>query len=148
MNAGDHSLKNQLIEQDNNDTNPVQLSIPANSRNSILSLSAFEKEAVDSFSYSDSHELSISDSQLIHFMRKEGILCLPMFDGNGLIGVITLGINGNDLPFLLENIKVLEIFANRAASAIRADQVKWKFLDKAQQAKNETIVLRTKKNYS
>jgi len=73
---------------------------------------------LDSFSYQKKSELTITDSQLIHFAGKDGILCLPMIENGGPVGTIVLGVEKVEYSFLSKQINLLNMFARQCALAL------------------------------
>jgi len=94
------------------------LRIPALSDNSIPVLCLKNNSPVDSFSYQKRSEITITDSQLIHFHGKEGILCLPMNNKNEKAGVMVIGVDRAEYSFLSKQINLLNAFARQCAIAL------------------------------
>jgi len=95
------------------------LQIPANSNNSMLSACLSNNAPVDSFSYQKKSDLPLMDSQLIHFIGKEGMLCVPMMEGDELAGIILLGVDRAEHSLLSRHINLLTLFARQCALAIK-----------------------------
>jgi HD-like signal output (HDOD) protein/two-component sensor histidine kinase len=92
--------------------------ISFSSNNSMLASCLHSKSPIDSFSFQKTTDLAIMDSQLIHFTRKEGLLCLPMIDNDQPIGTIVLGVDKAECSFLYKQINLLNSFARYCATAI------------------------------
>lgn len=88
------------------------------SDNSMLVSCLHNKVPLDSFSYQKISELTILDSQLIHFTGKDGILCLPMIEGHEQVGIIVLGVDKAEYSFLSKQINLLKSFARQCAVAL------------------------------
>ena len=112
---------------------------------SILVSSLLNKEPLDSFSYSEHSELAILDAQIIHFLDKEGIICLPMLKKSEFIGVIVLGIDRNELSYLSEQERLLEMFIHQISSILYADQLRHDRLNRYHSDRLESSVLRARK---
>jgi len=100
------------------------LRISALSDNSMLVSCLKNNLPVDSFSYQKRAELTITDSQLIHFTGKEGILCLPMIERDEQVGTIVLGVERAEGSFLSKQINLLNSFARQCAIALLVKNIK------------------------
>ena len=63
------------------------------------------------------------DKQVLSFIKKKGILCIPMKVKNDILGSVVLGIDEITVC-KEENLKFLTIFINKIALAINRIQVK------------------------
>ena len=64
------------------------------------------------------------DKQLIRFLGKDGMLCLPMVANRANIGLIVLGIDAHHIGNLQDQVKPLTMFANQAALALAANHLR------------------------
>jgi nitrogen-specific signal transduction histidine kinase/HD-like signal output (HDOD) protein len=89
------------------------LRIPVNSNNSMFSACLRDNATIDSLSYQKKSDLPIMDSQLIHFVGREGILCVPMIEKDERVGIMVLGIERAEHSFLSKHINLLNLFARQ-----------------------------------
>ncbi len=101
-----------------------ELVIPVQRKKCLLAKSLYERKPIDSFGHLTEVELSIMDDQIIHLIGKEGMLCLPMVAHREFVGVIVLGIDEARVSHLSEEINLLTMFTNQAASAVDAENVR------------------------
>ena len=90
----------------------------------LLVKALLEKKPLDSFSTAEQHPLTILDEQLIRLLDGQGIYCLPLIAHGDAVGVLVLSLQKNDLPHLLENQKLLNLFIHKGALALRLDHLK------------------------
>ena len=90
----------------------------------LLVKALLEKKPLDSFSTAAQHPLTILDEQLIRLLDGQGIYCLPLIAHGDAVGVLVLSLQKNDLPHLLENQKLLNLFIHKGALALRLDYLK------------------------
>ena len=100
------------------------LVIPSQNEKSLLVRSLRQKIVLDSFSYSTEAVPTIMDKQLIRFLGKGGMLCLPMVANTANVGVIVLGIDDHHIRHLRDQVKLLTMFANQAALALSSDHLR------------------------
>jgi len=101
-----------------------ELVIPVQRKKCLLARSLYERKPIDSFGHLTEVELSIMDDQIIHLIGKEGMLCLPMVAHKESVGVIVLGIDEARVSHLSEEINLLTMFTNQAASAVDTENVR------------------------
>jgi MinD-like ATPase involved in chromosome partitioning or flagellar assembly/HD-like signal output (HDOD) protein len=100
------------------------LAIPFQKEKSMLVRSLRDETILDSLSYSAVPGLTIIDKQIIRFLEKDSMLCLPMVAHKAYVGVIVLGIDQHDISHLRDRVKLLTLFANQAALALAGDRLK------------------------
>lgn len=83
-----------------------------------------ENKVLDSFDAGPQRPLTILDEQIIRLFGGQGICCLPLIARGDSVGVLVLPIQKSDLPHLLENKKLLDIFIHKGALALRLDHLK------------------------
>jgi len=71
-----------------------------------------------SFSLQKQSELTITDSQLIHFAGKEGLLCLPIRENSEVAGAIALGVDRAEYTFLSRRSTLLNRFVRQCSRAL------------------------------
>jgi len=99
------------------------VSIPFQKKKSLLVRSLRQKTPLDSFGYSTKAAPTIMDKQLIRFLGKDGILCLPMVAHRANVGVIVSGVDDHHICHLRDQMKLLSMFANQAALALAAEHL-------------------------
>ena len=119
--------------------------IPMHLDSSIIVSSLLKDAPVDSFTHSEYSELIILDSQILHFLGKEGILCLPMLNEGVFVGVIVLGIDRIELPFFTSKAKILKRFIRQVSSILKKDQIRQDRINRSNSEALETSILRTRK---
>jgi MinD-like ATPase involved in chromosome partitioning or flagellar assembly/HD-like signal output (HDOD) protein len=97
------------------------VSIPFQKEKSLLVRSLRQKTPLDSFGYSTKAAPTIMDKQLIRFLGKDGMLCLPMVANRASVGVIVSGVDDHHIVHLRDQMKLLSMFANQAALALSAE---------------------------
>ena len=76
------------------------------------------KKIFDSFGYLSNDLLTIADEQLIHLLKTEGMLCIPLIHRQKGIGVICAGIDEPQFPLLWDQINLINLFAGQAAAIL------------------------------
>lgn len=100
------------------------LLIPMQMKKSLLITSLKQGKPLDSFRYSTDQGPVILDRQIIRFLGKEGIICLPMFSGEERVGIIVIGLDQAEFSRLSKQFKFLNLFSNQAAVALHVDYLK------------------------
>jgi signal transduction histidine kinase len=85
---------------------------------SLPALALSQRKIFDSFGYLSNDLVTIADEQLIHLLKTEGMLCIPLVHRQKLIGVICAGIDEPQFPLLWEQINLLNLFAGQAAAVL------------------------------
>lgn len=97
------------------------LSVSMHMKGSLLVKSVVNQDPVDSFGASTMDSLTIIDEQLIRLLGGDGLLCLPLVAHGDPVGGLALGVAAEDLPHILKNPQLLNIFLHKGASAIRME---------------------------
>jgi len=100
------------------------LFVPLTMSKSLLIRALVEQRVLDSFGLETGQGAIILDEQLIRFMGKEGILCVPMFVQDDHVGVIVIGLNKMESTHLSQQFSTLEMFAKQAAVALRGHRIR------------------------
>jgi len=108
------------------------LIISMENRRSLLISSLLEGKALELFSEQTDVDTALIDVQIIRFVGKEGVLCLPMLAYGEYVGVIVLGLNQIEFSHLSKKNKLLNIFSRQAALSLHADQLRKAPLKKIQ----------------
>ncbi len=93
-------------------------------KTNLLVRSLRRKIVLDSFDYSTRAASTIMDKQLIRFLGKDGMLCLPMVAHGNYVGVIALGVDDHHIGHLRDQERLLTMFTNQAALALTADHLR------------------------
>ena len=100
------------------------LIIPIGLEKSLLVSCLSGEKTLDSFSLGQSPDLAITDTQIIRFLRTDGMLCLPLAVRAEYVGVIVLGLDHSQFSHLGNHFKLLEMFSSEAALALRVEQLR------------------------
>lgn len=99
---------------------PDRLRIPRAASDNLPAICHISGEQVDSFSHSRRWELTIIDHQLMGYMGKEGIVCLPVPSGiGGGRECLVLGIDDADWSMVQHQAGLLRALAAAAAGALK-----------------------------
>ncbi|MFZ3046681.1 MAG: ATP-binding protein, partial [Desulfatirhabdiaceae bacterium] len=96
------------------------LIVPLQMEKSLLVSCLKNREIADSYRISDPSATAILDDQIIRFMGKEGMVCLPMISCGEPIGVIVLGMDELEFSNLSGQIHLLKMLTDQAAVAVRS----------------------------
>ena len=119
--------------EENRDPSMIgNLIIPMQEDRSLLVISLTNGESIESFSRYRDNKLTIVDEQLLRFIGKEGILCLPMLAHGKYVGVIVAGLDEVEFSHLSRYFNMLNMFTNNVALALHADQVRRSQLNRIQ----------------
>ena len=100
------------------------LAIPFQKGKSLLTRSLRQETVLDSLSYSTKAIPPIMDKQIIRFLGRDGMLCLPMVVHKAYIGVIVLGTDEHHISYLRNQEKLLVAFADQAALALATHRLR------------------------
>ena len=100
------------------------LIVPIGLEKSLLVSCLSGEKTLDSFSLGQSSDLAITDTQIIRFLRTDGMLCLPLAVRAEYVGVIVLGLDHSQFSHLGNHFKLLEMFSSEAALALRVEQLR------------------------
>ncbi len=100
------------------------LIVPLHMEKSLLIACLGTRTFTDSFSRPADSTPAILDEQIIRFLGKEGMVCLPLLAYGEQVGVIVLGMNQVDFFHLVTQIKLLKMFADQVAVALRVYQLR------------------------
>lgn len=91
------------------------LRVPIDNDNNMLVSCIHNKSPLSSFTHQKTSELTITDSQLIHFAGNDGILCLPMIEKDEIIGAMVLGVGKAESSFISKQTTLLTSFLHQCA---------------------------------
>lgn len=100
------------------------LSVSMNMNGSLLVRTLIDQVSLDSYSAASMGPLTIIDEQLIRLLGGKGMFCLPLVTHKDPVGVLALGVDSEDLPHLLENTKLLNVFLHKGALALRLENLR------------------------
>ena len=125
-------LMGRAIKENEKSTAIGDLFISMQTKSSLLVSSLLEGKALELFSEQTDVDTVLIDVQIIRFIGKEGMLCLPMLAYGAYVGVIVLGLNQIGFSHLSKNVNLLNIFSKQAALSLHADQLRRTPLKKIQ----------------
>lgn len=108
------------------------LIISMQTKRSLLVASLLQKKTLEVFIENTTPDTVIIDMQIIRFIGKEGMLCLPMLANGEPVGVIVLGLDRFEFSHLSQQFKLLNLFSRQVALSLHADQMSRKPLTKIQ----------------
>jgi HD-like signal output (HDOD) protein len=94
------------------------LAVSMEIKKSALVASLLQDKDLELFIDSSGPETVLIDRQIIRFIGKEGILCLPMLAHREDVGVIVLGIDKIEFAHLSEQFNLLDFFSKHAALSL------------------------------
>lgn len=100
------------------------LIIPLKMDSSLLVASLIQKKPIEIFIETEDPDTVIIDLQIIRFIGKEGMLCLPMLAHGEYVGVMVLGLDQFEFSHISGQFKLLKLFSRQAALALHADQMR------------------------
>jgi len=114
----------RIVRDDGHIDSPDGLTIPLSNGESILVQSLQKQAILSSFSSGKSKPLTIMDKQVLHFLEKEGMLCLPLVADKEPVGLMVMGISQPEEEVLVLQERLLSLLANHAAIAIHLERYK------------------------
>jgi len=119
-----NELVGKTVGKDDKLSESVDLSVPLRAKNSLLVKTLRQGKPFHSFRQPPEFSHTIIDEQIIRFVGKEGILCLPLIAGGEHIGVIVIGLDEGELSRLSKHVNVLTMLSNQAAVPFHRDILK------------------------
>ncbi|MBW1717996.1 MAG: HDOD domain-containing protein [Deltaproteobacteria bacterium] len=119
-------------EEENSSSMISNLIIPMQADKSLLATSLTKGKPLESFTHFADTKLIIIDEQIIRFIGKEGMLCIPMLAHGEYVGVIVLGLDQVEFSHLSKSSMLLNMFSNNVALALHVDQVRRNQLNRIQ----------------
>jgi len=96
----------------------IELSIPLNSSKSLVARSAIEKTIISSLDpFNPKITLSVVDHQLIRLTQSKDFICVPMLNGQKLVGVLVMGTQESHSGDSTQQNNMLSHFSRQAAKA-------------------------------
>jgi HD-like signal output (HDOD) protein/signal transduction histidine kinase len=122
----------KATEEENSSFMIGNLIIPMQADKGLLAISLTKGKPLDSFTHFADTKPIIIDEQIIRFIGKEGMLCIPMLAHGEYVGVIVLGLDQVEFSHLSKHTMLLNMFSNNVALALHVDQVRRSQLDRIQ----------------
>jgi len=101
-----------------------EIRVPLSLEESLLNACMAQGKNLHSFGETSKFppERPILDDQITRYLKREGILCLPMRASGAPVGVIVIGFDRAELPFFVERNSSLKMFSQQAALALQAEK--------------------------
>lgn len=99
---------------------------------SLLASCLKQAKPLNYFVPSEGVETTIIDQQIVRFIGKEGMLCLPMLAHGEYVGIIVLGLDKTDFTHLSKKFNLLSLFSKQAALSLHSEQMRRAPLKKVQ----------------
>jgi len=131
------SLKSTLVKN---------MVVPLKTEQSLLIACLQSRKVTDSFNRSAETVPAMPDKQLIKFLDKEGIACVPLVAYGEKVGVIVLGLNQTEVSNIKSQAKLLQMLADQAAVAVRVHHLGRPKLPQPQPEKLQTVTSKTQNN--
>jgi signal transduction histidine kinase/HD-like signal output (HDOD) protein len=101
-----------------------ELTIPMG-RNESLPVRALQQKAIlGTLERRDQGGLTIMDEMLVHYLASQEILCLPLVSQKEAVGVFVIGTDRASAPSLAAQSRLLALFADQVAMAMRLEQIR------------------------
>jgi len=119
-------LSARILKDDGHIDSPDGLTVSLTNKECLLVQSFQQLAFISSFDSGESKPLTIMDEQILHFLDKQGIICLPLVARKEPAGLIVMGVNKPEEAVLTTQKKLLSLLANQAAIAIYLERFKQK----------------------
>jgi signal transduction histidine kinase len=101
-----------------------ELTIPMG-RNESLPVRALQQKAIlGTLERRNQGGLTIMDEMLVHYLASQEILCLPLVNQKEAVGVFVIGTDRASASSLAAQSRLLTLFANQVAMAMRLEQIR------------------------
>ena len=125
-------LIGRAVKEDETSSMIADLIVPMRIDSSVLVASLLKQKPLELFTNSSDHDPVIIDEQIVRFIGKEGMLCMPMMAHRDYVGVIVLGLDQLEFSQLSKHLKILSMYAKQSALSLHADQIRSAPLKKIQ----------------
>lgn len=119
-----NGLRGVALAEDAKSGTISDLLVPLRMENSLLVGCLRTRTLLDSFSHSNESMSAILDEQIIRFLGRGGMVCLPMFAYGEPAGVMVIGVDQVEFSHLMSQIKLLKMFTDQAAVALGVHQLR------------------------
>ena len=116
--AEKNALVGQPTKGDARSTALARLHIPMKLKNSLPVSSLLKNKVTDSFTRPQGAELSLMETQLLHFLGTEGILCLPLASEQKGLGTVLIGVDRGHYEYLKGHTRLLRMVARELSTAL------------------------------
>ena len=117
-------LFGKTVVQDKKFSVVKDLILPLGMDRSLVIASLRQGKPLNSFAASTDPVAVILDEQIVRYLGKEGIVCLPMSVRQEPVGVIVIGLDKADFSHLSKHFKLLDMFTDQAALALHVDHMR------------------------
>ncbi len=121
---GKKGLIGKAVTENEKSSMISDLIIPMRTERSLLVASLLQGKSLELFIPSTDAEPVIIDTQIIRFIGKEGMLCLPMLAQGEYVGVIVLGVDQVEFSHLSAHFNLLTMFTDQVALSLHADRMR------------------------
>lgn len=98
--------------------------IPLRFKESVLIECLLSGTIKDIFVAKEGPSPIISDEQLVRFMGKQGMFCVPLLAHGDFVGTAAIGLDRPEADRLTEDLQLLQVFMNQAALALHAHRLR------------------------
>jgi len=124
-----------------------RLRIPLTASDCLPVICHLSDETVNSFSRAHREKLTIIDQQLMAYMHKDGIVCMPVRSrsGEGAAPLLVLGLDAGDWPWVERQTTLLTAIATAVAGALESAQHRAEQGNRQAAERTASAVLKTRK---
>ena len=123
-----------------------RIRVPLTASECLPVICHFSGKAVNSFSRARQGELTIIDRQLMAYMNKDGIVCMPVRSGTGdCTAVLILGIDASERSWVEQQTTLLKAIVAAVAGALKREQQRCVQKNSEAADRVESIVSKTRK---
>lgn len=118
------------------------ITIPLEQSRSLIVQCIQKNRPMNSFMEKDSLPVEhrpIMDDQIIHFLGKDGICCVPMRALDEVVGVLILAMDESDQAFFKQQNNIFMLFARQAALALLSERLKRKKFEDIQKERLNAV---------
>lgn len=138
-NTENGSLMGKIFMGEDKFTTIEDLCVPLKMEKSLLIQTLRQGKALSSFAFSPASPPVISDEQIIRFIGKEGVLCLPMVAYGEYVGVIVLGMDEIEFSHLRERMNPLTAFISCVGVPLYVDRLRQNHIRKKEIQRNPVV---------
>lgn len=104
------NLIGKITDADHQLTIADDLIVPVDVSQSLIVRSMQQGKMLDSFQQEPAADIAVLDHQIIAYLGREGVLCLPVTTSDRIYGVFAIALNRADLEFLAPQHRLLSMF--------------------------------------
>ncbi len=113
-----------LVSRNMEENGPSQLIITYEKSKCVLVRSLKRRAILNTFDRLGEESPSIADEQIIRLFKKQGFICYPLVTNRSRVGVLAVGADKTEIPFLSKQEKRLALLTNHVALALHTDNVR------------------------